>query len=332
MKFEGRSQMSFMYYDLEKMVKEDHFLKQLEEIINIKYLIYRVPELKSLDKNIGRKGYGVEVGIRCLILQFKYDLSDRALAERLYYDIAFKWYCGFEFDEQTPEHTYFTRIRKALGTKIISKVFKQINKQAKEKGIIRNLFAFVDASAIIAKETTWEERDRALKLGEEKLNNDNIDKYSSDKDARFGCKGKNKFWYGYKNNISADMGSGLIECTTVTPANISDTKAFKHICPKNKIIFGDKAYCLKYAQMIMKQNNCESAVILKNNMKDKNKDRDRFISKIRSPFENIFSKNKRKAKYKGLAKVQMQAFMEAIIFNCNRLIKINSPPLFSTAT
>jgi hypothetical protein len=83
MKFEGRTQMSFMYYDLKSKVKDDHFLKQIERIVNFKALLYRVGELKELAQNIGRKGYGVEVGIRCLFLQFYYDLSDRELEERI---------------------------------------------------------------------------------------------------------------------------------------------------------------------------------------------------------------------------------------------------------
>jgi IS5 family transposase len=30
-----------------------------------------------------------------------------------------------------------------------------------------------------------------------KLNNDNLPKVAYDKQARIGCKGKDKFWYGY---------------------------------------------------------------------------------------------------------------------------------------
>ena len=76
---------------------------------------------------------------------------------------------------------------------------------------MRQVFKFVDATAIETKKTTWEERDKALREGEEKLNNQNIEKYSADRQARYGCKGKSKFWYGYKGHASVDMGSGLID-------------------------------------------------------------------------------------------------------------------------
>ena len=57
--------------------------------------------------------------------------------------------------------------------------------------------------------------------------NQNISKYNRDTQARFGCKGKSKFWFGYKGHITADMSSGLIEYAAVTEANVSDQSGFK---------------------------------------------------------------------------------------------------------
>ena len=40
----------------------------------------------------------------------------------------------------------------------------------------------------------------------------------------------------------------------------------------------------------------------------------------------------KRAKYRGMVKVQMQAFWEAIVFNVKRLIVMGSPPLFVAAS
>ncbi len=251
---------------------------------------------------IGRSGYGLDVGLRCLYLQFHYDLSDRQLEQRLRFDIAFKWFCGFTAFEETPDHTFFCRFRKTIGTKRIGKIFQTIVNRTKKAGILRPIFRFADATAIVVKNTTWEERDRAIKEGEEKLNNSNIKKYSTDKQARFGCKGKKKFWFGYKGHVSVDMGSNLIERIAATPANISDQEGFSRICPREgQIIFADKAYCLKKAQDAMRKRKANSAAILKHNMNGKNKDLDRWRSSVRAPFEGLFSKFEKRARYKGLA-------------------------------
>ena len=144
---------------------------------------------------------------------------------------------------------------------------------SKEKELIRGVFYFADAHSIITKNTTWSERDKAIKEEEDALNNEYIKKYSADSQARFGCKGTSKFWFGYKGHVGVDMGSGLIERAAVTDANISDQAGFKSICPREgQMVFGDNAYCLKPAQEAMALWGAVSGAILKHNMTGKNKD------------------------------------------------------------
>ncbi len=66
---------------------------------------------------------------------------------------------------------------------------------------MRKVFSFVDSGEIKVKKERWTERDKAIKEGEGSLNNSNVEKYSADKEARFGCKGKKKFWFGYKKSV-----------------------------------------------------------------------------------------------------------------------------------
>lgn len=321
--------MTFMDIDLTEQVKGKHDLWEIESLVQFSSLTYR---LNDLETRLGRSGYGIDCGVRCLYLQFHYDLSDRQLEERLRFDLAFKWFCGFTAFEATPDHSYFGRFRETAGTKRIGTLFSTIVKRSSRAGIMRHVFRFADASSIISKNTTWGERDRAIKDGEKALNNANVGKFSADKQARFGCKGRKKFWYGYKSHVSVDMGSGLIESIAATPANVSDQAGFKHVCPKhNEMVFADKAYCLKPAQDAMAKRGASSAAILRQNMIGKNKDLDRWRSGIRAPFEGVFSKFNKRARYRSLAKVQLQCFMQAIVHNVKRLVRLNSPPLLAGA-
>jgi len=329
MKLIRRNQMAFIDMDLTEQVSGKHELWDIDKTINLSALSYRLKDLGSM---VGRHGYGIDVGLKCLFLQFLYDLSDRQLEKELRFNIAYKWFCGFTAFEQTPDHCYFGRFRERIGTKRIGKLFKAIVNKAKEKHLVRGVFHFVDATSIVTKNTTWAERDKAIKDGEEALNNDNVKKYSADPQARFGCKGKSKFWFGYKGHIGVDMGSGLIESAALTPANTSDQAGFKSICPRDgQMVFGDKSYCLKPAQIAMKIRGAVSAAILTHNMIGKNKDLDRWRSSVRAPFEGVFSKCEKRARYRGQAKVQFQFFMDAIVHNVKRLVAINSPPLFQGA-
>jgi IS5 family transposase len=318
--------MTFYDIDLKNKIAGQHELYKVKEVLDLSKLVYRV---KHLDTQVGRSGYGIDVGLSCLFLQFYYDLSDREMEKRLRFDMAFLWFCGFSAYEQTPDHSFFCRFRKALGTKGTARIFKAIVKKTKDLEIMRSMFQFVDATTIITKNSTWDERDSALKKGEKALNNQTVKKYSSDPQARFGCKGKSTFWFGYKGHVGIDMGSGLIERIAVTPANISDQEGVKHVCPRDgQMIFADKAYCLKKAHAAIRHRNASSAAILKQNMTAKNKDLDRWRSSVRAPFEGVFSTFEKRARYKSLAKVQLQFFMEAIVHNAKRLITINAPPLF----
>ena len=159
--------MLFGNYDLEKLVRTDHPLREAAWVVNFRHLATRF--WKAL-KTLGRRGYGLDVGIKCLFLQFWYDLSDRELEDRLRDDMAFRWFCGFKLEDETPDHTYFCRIRTLLGPEKIGKIFRLIVEKAEEKKIVRKVFTFVDATAIKTKETTWAERDKALADGAEKLN------------------------------------------------------------------------------------------------------------------------------------------------------------------
>jgi transposase, IS5 family len=47
--------------------------------------------------------------------------------------------------------------------------------------------------AIFAKANLWKERDDAIKKKVEKLNNETLPKVAVDKQARIGCKGKDKY-------------------------------------------------------------------------------------------------------------------------------------------
>jgi IS5 family transposase len=55
-------------------------------------------------------------------------------------------------------------------------------------------------------------------------------------------------------------------------------------------------------------------------MKVKNKDLDKWYTKLRSPYERVFSKTNHRVRYQGITKNQFTAFMEAIAHNLKRAV------------
>jgi IS5 family transposase len=183
----------------------------------------------------------------------------------------------------------------------------------------------VDATHLIAKASLWEERDEAIRQKYEKLNNETLPKVAHDKDARIGCKGKKKFWYGYKKHVSVDMQSGLINKVAVTSANLPDADGLDHVCPGQGAVYADKAYCVEPAKTAAARRACHLAAPKRENMHGKNKDQDRWYTRIRAPYERVFAHQSKRVRYVGIAKNQFAAFMHAIAFNLKRISTLDSP-------
>jgi hypothetical protein len=65
-------------------------------------------------------------------------------------------------------------------------------------------------------------------------------------------------------------------------------------------------------------------------MKEKNKDQDKWLTKIRSPYERVFSKQRKRVRYMGIAKNQFSEIMSAICFNAKRLMSLDPPNIALT--
>lgn len=297
----------------------DHPYRKLDQLLSFSEIAKPYDSLYSMN---GRKEKGVEFGLRALVLQFIEDLSDREMERFLQENLAGKWFCELGIGEKAPDHSYLGDFRKRLGTGRLMNIFSHVRASLREMGLIKEIFTFVDASQLVSKLTTWDDRDKAIKLGLKKFNNKTARKVATDKQARFGCKGQNKYWYGYKEHVSVDMQSGLINKTAATSAEVTDAQGLQHVCPEDGAVYGDKGYCVSPAKITLKRKGCHDATIKKANMKDKNRHKDRWLSSIRSPYERVFAHRNKRVRYRGLKKVQFQVGVRALVFNLKRLITL----------
>ena len=311
---------------LEELVPLNHIYRKFEALWDFSLI---KEEVERIEIDSDHKGFGIFRLFLSLLLQFTEDLSDRELERYLSENNAAKWFCSFGLVEKTPNYRVFTNARKRIGTKRLSKIFNILRAQLKEQGCMSEVFTFIDASHLISKASLWEERDKAIAAKYDKLNNEVLPKIARDKEANFGCKGGSKFWYGFKKHTSVDMQSGMINKVAITQASVIDSKGMKHVTPSQGAVYADKGYCDKNAKAACSKRGLHLAAVKKNNMKNKNKDLDRFYTKMRSPYERVFSKTNHRVRYQGIVKNQFTAFMEAIAHNFKRLIvlhEIEPPP------
>jgi hypothetical protein len=101
----------------------------------------------------------------------------------------------------------------------------------------------------------------------------------------------------------------MINRVALTRANITDAQGMKQVCPRQGAIYADKGYCLNPSKIAATKRNCHLAAIKRNNMKGKNHDLDRWISSFRAPYERVFSKIRKRVRYRGLVKNIFTAIM-----------------------
>jgi len=301
-----------LFLTLDSLVADNHPYRKLDALLDFHFLSAPHASLYSV---MGRKEKGIEFGLRALVLQFIEDISDREMERFLQENNAAKWL-------KAVDHSYFGDFRQRLGTENLMTIFNQVRDCLKHMGLIREVFTFVDASHLISKLTTWDDRDKAIAQGLEKFNNETAAEVAADPQARFGCKGGNKYWYGYKEHASVDMQSGLINKVSATSADVTDAAGLEDICPEGGAVFGDKGYCVNPAKETLKRKGCHNATIKKATMKGKDHRKDGWLSAMRSPYERVFAHRSRRVRYRGLDKVQFQVGIRALVFNLKRMIAL----------
>jgi len=302
-----------------QLVPEKHTYRKLQSLLDFRRIV-KAARLKVSD--VGAIGFGKTRLILCLLLQFMEDVSDREF-ERFISEntAAAKWFCGFSLTELTPDYTTICKFRNLVGTKQMSRLFNEVKRQLQAQGHCSEIFTFIDATALVSKLSLWEQRDKAIKAGYEKLNNEVLPEVSSDPEAKIGAKSKHKFWYGFKKHVGVDMQSGMINRVAVTAADVTDADGAKHVMPRDGAACTDKGYVGAIPEM--RRRGIHAMVIKRNNMKDKNHDLDRYISGLRAPYESVFSKQNKRVRYKGVVKNQGAEFLYAIAHNFRRLLVLN---------
>jgi IS5 family transposase len=313
------SQLSFYgnhIYD--RVIPEDHFLKLLSRAVDFSF----VNELcrDAYTPEFGRPAYAPEMMFKILYLQFLYDISDRRVEEEVNFNLVMKWFVGLAIDERPPDSSSLTRFRDRLGEERFACIFNRIVELARDKGLISDRLSIVDSTHVKAKVDTF------------KMNS-NPDG-SPDKDARYGYKGKNKPFYGYKAHASLDSDSELITRVKTTPGNVFDGKEFPGLIEdKAKMPTADKGYDSKKNHRLLKKKGITSAIIPKKNRKSRRLKKQQMKIEVqaaqseRPKVERKFAELKRfhgleKGRYWGLGKMSIQVLMTAITCNVKRMVKL----------
>src|SRR5262245_10123927 len=100
----------FSYLSPEMRVRKDHPLRAIRVMVD-DVLIQMSPLFDVMYAEAGRPSIAPEKLLRAQLLQMLYSIrSERLLMEDIDYSILFRWFVGFNLDDEPGNATVFTRI------------------------------------------------------------------------------------------------------------------------------------------------------------------------------------------------------------------------------
>lgn len=298
-------------------------LRKINQFVNWKHL-EMVCEPLYKQTNQGHPSVPIVVALKCLILQYLYDLSDPALEDALIDRLSFQRFLGITFDTEIPDYTTIWRFRdRLMKAGCLKAIYAEVLRQLDERGLILRKGTIVDASLVQA----------ARK--KRRCGDDEPKSPQQDSDATATKRGK-KGYYGYKGHIGVDQESGIIRRTRFTTASVHDAREREHLVSGDeRAIFGDKGYADTTLKQACRRTGVYYGVLDKGRrgcpgLSPRQKKRNHRNNSIRAAVERPFAHFKHlmgftRVRYVNLARNTLHFMFLCIIENIRTGITLTSP-------
>ena len=118
-----------------KHSRTNKLLKKIDEFVNWDDL-ESICKRMYKDSKHGRPSLPIIIALKCLVLQYLYNLSDPALEDALIDRMSFQRFLGISFDTEIPDFTTIWRFRERLiKANLLDKIFESILKQLDKKNV-----------------------------------------------------------------------------------------------------------------------------------------------------------------------------------------------------
>lgn len=243
---------------LDRRVSQDHSLRKIEQLVDFNFIRSKVADLYG---KCGNSSVDPAIILKLMFLAFYENVkSERALMAQLPLRLDWLWFCGYDIDSSTPDHSVISKARHRWGQDVFIEFFNNILSQCIEAGLVDGETIHVDSSMIdgnaskdsltcqfrIISKDLYESLESNAETALPELEN-RIS--TTDPDARLGKK-YGKTTLGYKDHRSVDDKHGIVTATVTTSANVNDEKVLVQVIKGHKAntdtevktVAADKAY------------------------------------------------------------------------------------------
>src|SRR5215211_3247020 len=133
---------------LEDLVPAGHFYRHLEAKLDLGFVRDLV---RDTYKERGRPSVDPRVFFKLQLVMFFEGLrSERELIRVAADRLSIRWYLGYDLDEELPDHSSLTRIRRRYGLPVFRRFFEAIVEQCREAGLVSGKELYFDATQVDA--------------------------------------------------------------------------------------------------------------------------------------------------------------------------------------
>jgi transposase len=237
----------FYEFHLEDRVPLNHLLRRMNAIVG-GALAGIHAELEPYYSTTGRPSVDPELMIRMLIVGYCYGIrSERRLCEEVALNLAYRWFCRLDLDDEVPDHSTFSKSRhgRYRDSELLRNVFERVVRACISAGLVKGEGFAVDASVIEAdasryhgeapEEIDWSDGRRQTRAVREYLAaltpepdpNRKAPKVISPSDpaSAWTAKANKRVLFGYGLNYLIDTENAVIVDVEATPARTYDEVA-----------------------------------------------------------------------------------------------------------
>lgn len=218
---------------VEQFVPWDHRLRRLHGVLDLSFVHAAVRDKYCQDN--GRPSVDPEVVLRLFLLQAIEGIGQvRELLRQVQVNLAYRWFIGYELDEEIPDHSTLSKALDRFGDEIFNQVFVRSIAQCQKSGLIEGRLLHVDATTIRAD-----------------IDKDSVNQAkSSDPDARYGHFPGGDLEPGYKQQTVVDDHSRVIVGLEVVSADRPEghsaasvvDSAIAHVGSSPEVVCADAGY------------------------------------------------------------------------------------------
>ncbi len=133
---------------IESYIPKDHFYRHLHHLLDLSFVRDLVADCYASG---GRPSIDPEVFFRLQLAMFFEGIrSERKLMEQAIYNLAIRWYAGYNLDESLPDHSSLSKIRTRLGLPVFRRFFEVVTEQCVQAGLVWGKELIFDATKVHA--------------------------------------------------------------------------------------------------------------------------------------------------------------------------------------